>query len=94
MKQPMQVEGRLQMFYWGSEKRSALSEKLYLLSCKEMSSVNHAKLSRVFSETMQTQWPDYVKFDNVLLLVTDGGPYMKKRGEGLSVTYPKLIDTC
>jgi hypothetical protein len=36
-----------------------------------------------------------VKFDDVLLLVTDAAPYMKKTAEGLSVSYPKLIHvTC
>jgi hypothetical protein len=32
-----------------------------------------------------------VKIDNVLLLVTDASPYMKKAAEGLSVSYPKLV---
>jgi hypothetical protein len=34
-----------------------------------------------FNEAMQTQWLDGVKFDNVLLLVTDGAPYKKKNRE-------------
>jgi hypothetical protein len=32
--------------------------------------VNHTKIAHV-NEVMQTLWPDGVKFDNVLLLVTD-----------------------
>jgi hypothetical protein len=43
------------------------------------------------NEAKQTLWPDGVKFDNVLMLVTDAAPYMKKAAEGLSVSYPKLI---
>jgi hypothetical protein len=42
-----------------------LSEKLFLLSGKEMSAVNHTTIARVFSGAMQTLWPDGVKFDNV-----------------------------
>jgi hypothetical protein len=46
----------------------------------------------IFIEAMQTQWPEGVKFD-VLLLVTDVAQYMKKAG--LSVSYPKLMHvTC
>jgi hypothetical protein len=31
-----------------------------------------------------------MKFDNVLLLVTDAAPYMKTSSERLSVSHPKL----
>jgi hypothetical protein len=65
-----------------------LSEKSFLLSCKEMSAVNHTTIACVFNEAMQTLWPDGVKSDNVLLLVTDAALYMKKAAQGLSVSYP------
>jgi hypothetical protein len=72
-----------------------LSEKSFLLSCKEMSAVNHTKIARVFNEAMQTLWPHGVKLGNALLLVTDAACYVKKAAEGLSVSYPKLIHvTC
>jgi hypothetical protein len=67
-----------------------LSEKSLLLSCKEMSAVTHTTIACVFNEAMQTLWPDDVKFDNMLLLVTDATPNMKKATE-LLVSYPKLI---
>jgi hypothetical protein len=50
-----------------------------------MSAANQTTIARVFNEAMQTLWPDGVKLDNVLLLVTDAAPYMKKAAEGLSV---------
>jgi hypothetical protein len=43
-----------------------------------MSAVNHITIARVINEAVQTLWADGVKFDNVLLLVTDAAPYMKK----------------
>jgi hypothetical protein len=55
-----------------------------------MSAVNHTTIARVFTEALHTLWPDGVKYDNVLLLVTDAAPYMKKTAEGTSVSYPKL----
>jgi hypothetical protein len=39
-----------------------LSEKSFLLSCKEMSAVYHTTIARVFNEAMQALWPDGVKF--------------------------------
>jgi hypothetical protein len=50
------------------------SEKSFLLTCKEMSAVNHTTMARVFNEATQSLWPDGVKFDHVLLLVTDVAP--------------------
>jgi hypothetical protein len=41
--------------------------------------VNHTIIVRVYNEAMQILWPDGVKFDNVLLLVTDAVSYMKKQ---------------
>jgi hypothetical protein len=67
-----------------------LSEKSFSLSCKEMSAVYHTTAACVFNEAMQTLWPDGVKFDSMLLLVSDDALYMKK-SEGLSVSCPKLI---
>jgi hypothetical protein len=54
-----------------------LSDKSCLLSCKEMSAVNHTTIACVFNEAMQILWPFGMKFDN-MLLVTDATPYMKK----------------
>jgi hypothetical protein len=53
-----------------------------------MSAENHTTISRVFNEAMQTQWLDGVKFDNVLLLVTDGAPYKKKNRRRTSSDLP------
>jgi hypothetical protein len=74
----MQVEGRFANVVIGVLKNGqTLSEKSFILSCKEMSAVNHTKIARVFNEAMQTLWPHGVKFDNALLLVTDAARYMK-----------------
>jgi hypothetical protein len=52
-----------------------------------MSAVNRTTIAHVFNEAMQTLWTGGVKFDSVLLLVTDDPPYMKWTAEGLSVSY-------
>jgi hypothetical protein len=53
-----------------------------------MSAVNHTT-ARVFNAAIQILWQDDMKFDEVLLTVTDDARYMK-RAAGLSVGYPKL----
>jgi hypothetical protein len=39
--------------------------------------VNHTTIAHVFNEAMQPLWPDGVKFDSVLLLVTDATVHEK-----------------
>jgi hypothetical protein len=51
-----------------------------------MSAVNHTTIAPVFTEALQALWPDGVKYDNVLLLVTDAATYTKKAAEGPSVS--------
>jgi hypothetical protein len=53
--------------------------------------VNHKRTAHVFNEAVQILWPDGLKFDNVLLLVTDAALYMTKREQILSLSYPKLL---
>ena len=66
----------------------------FLLACEEISVVNHTTVACVFNDAMHILWPGGVKYDNVLLL-TDAAPYMIKAGEGLAVSYPKMIHvTC
>jgi hypothetical protein len=71
------------MYYCGFEKRPNAVREIIFPSCQKMSAVNHMTVARVFSEAMQTLWPDGVKFDSVLLLFTDAAPYMKKAAEEL-----------
>ena len=66
-----------------------LSEKFFLLACKDISVVNHTTAARVFNDAMHILWPRGVKYDNVLLLLIDAAPYMIKAGEGLSVSYTR-----
>jgi hypothetical protein len=40
-----------------------VSEKSILLSCQEVSTVNHITRARMFNEGMQTLWPNDVKSD-------------------------------
>jgi hypothetical protein len=52
-------------------------EKSFLLSYKEISSVNHTTAAHIFNEAVQTLWPDGVKGGNIMLPVTGSTLYMK-----------------
>jgi hypothetical protein len=55
------------------------------------SAVNRTRVARVVNEAMRTLWPDGVKLDIALLLVTEAVPYMQQAAERLPASYPKLI---
>jgi hypothetical protein len=42
--------------------------------CQGMCEINHTRMAHVSNENMQTLGSNGVKFDNVLLLVTDAAP--------------------
>ena len=55
-----------------------LSGKFFLLACEEISAVKHTTVARVFIDAMHILCSGGVKYDNVLLLLTDAAPYMIK----------------
>lgn len=72
-----------------------VSERSFLIACKEMPAANHITVARLFNESMHILWPNGVKYDNVLILLSDAAPYMKKAAEALSVSYPNMLHvTC
>lgn len=71
------------------------SELSFLVKCKELPAANHVTIVRLFNETMHMIWPNGIKYDNVLLFLSDGAPYMRKAGEVLSVSFSYMIHvTC
>jgi len=44
---------------------------------------------------MHLLWPEEVRYDDVLLFLSDAAPYMVKSGKSIQVFYPKVIHvTC
>ncbi|PSN35166.1 hypothetical protein C0J52_23486 [Blattella germanica] len=77
------------------ENNEIVSKRYFQLACREISASNHVTMAHLFNESLQLIWLNGVKFDNVLLLLTDAAPYMKKAAEGLSVSFPNMIHvTC
>ena len=66
-------------------------ELLFLIVCKEISAANHITVAGLYNKSMHLLWPKLIKYDNVLLFITDSVLYTKKAEEALCVSYLKLI---
>ena len=52
--------------------------KTHLLNCEEMESVNHRSMAKFIDRSLSILWNDDSKYDKLLLLLTDGAPYIVK----------------
>lgn len=67
----------------------------FLLTSELLERVNHLTIFNLFEQSMLLLWPDGVKRENVLLLVTDGASYMQKAAKKIQQLYPGLVHvTC
>lgn len=71
------------------------STKAYLLEVRQLEKANHSAVSQLFTESLKLLWNQELKYENVLLFVTDAAPYMIKAASVLKVLFPKMIHiTC
>jgi len=69
--------------------------KQFLINCGELNKCNHQMVTRFFNDTMGLLWLQAVKYENVLLFLTDAALYMLKTGNILTTFYPKMLHlTC
>ncbi|KAJ4442676.1 hypothetical protein ANN_04265 [Periplaneta americana] len=67
----------------------------FLLTAEVLDKVNHASIVTLFENSMSLLWPDGVKRENILLLVTDSAAYMMKAGRQIKLSYPNICHmTC
>ena len=52
--------------------------KTFLLNCAILQETNHSTVSKLIMDSLYLLYPQGIKYDNILLLVTDGAAYMKK----------------
>ena len=57
--------------------------KIFLLTTEVLEKVNHQSICKLFHQSMFLLWPEGIKHDNVLLLVSDAAPYMVKAGKAI-----------
>lgn len=69
------------------------SSKLFLLNIKILEHVNCSTVPKFFNDLLAFLWPVGVKYDNVLLFLSDAASYVVKAAARLKILYPKLL-TC
>lgn len=69
--------------------------KPYVLNAEVLERVNNSTVSQFFTNSLNILWTNGVKFNRVLLLLSDAAGYMIKCYEILHILYPKMIHvTC
>jgi hypothetical protein len=68
----------------------------FLFNCAVLDRVNQNTVGQLFDETMHLLWPGGIRYERVVLLVTDAARYMKAFGRNQREgSYPKLVHiTC
>jgi len=64
--------------------------KHFLINTEVLEKVNHSTISKLFDRSLQIIWPNGIKHDQVLLLLSDAAPYMVKAGKAIKVFYSKM----
>ena len=69
--------------------------EVFLLTSEVLETVNHSTICRLFDKCMFLLWPEGIRYDDVLLFVTDAAPYIVKAGKAIQAFYPKMVHiTC
>ena len=69
--------------------------KIYLLTTDTLNVTNSSTIAQLFTSSLGLLWLDGIKYNNVLLFVTDAAPYMRKAATALKVLFPNMIHiTC
>ena len=79
----------------GALRTSEASSEKYLLNMSFVKETNSTTITQCVTDSLNILWPDGIKYNQFLLLVTDAAPYMGCAGQTLCGTYPKLTHiTC
>jgi transcriptional regulator of met regulon len=65
--------------------------RTFLLTTEELEATNSSTIAQLFTSALTLLWPEGIKYNNVLLFVTDAAPYMKKAAQGLKVMFPSML---
>jgi len=69
--------------------------KHFLINTQVLEKVNHSTTSKLLDRSLQIIWPNCIKQDHVLLLLSDAAFYMVKAGKVIKVFYSKMTHvTC
>lgn len=69
--------------------------KSYVLNIKEVDRCNSSVIASFVNDSLSLLWPDGIKYQNVLFIVTDAAPYMIDAFNSFKYLYPNMIHmTC
>jgi len=51
---------------------------------------NHTSIAKLLDKALHLLWPQGIKYDNILLFLSDAAPYMVKAGKGIKIMYSKM----
>ena len=67
----------------------------YLLSSEILDQISSSNISQAFTRALTLLWPENIKYDSVLLLITSSSRHMTEAANALKVFFPSLIHlTC
>ncbi|KAL4154240.1 hypothetical protein QTP88_002065 [Uroleucon formosanum] len=69
--------------------------KIFLLTTEILEKANHSTIVKLFDKSMFILWPNGIRHDDVLLILSDAAPYMVKAASTIKVLYSKIVHiTC
>jgi len=69
--------------------------EIFLINVEELDKINHSTICKAFDRSLFLIWPEGIRYDDMLLFLTDATPYMKKAARHLQVFYTKIVHvTC
>lgn len=67
----------------------------FLLNSQVLAKANSLTIAKLFDDSMHILWPEIVRYNDVLLYLSDTSPYMVNSGNAIKIFYPKVIHvTC
>ena len=68
---------------------------IFLLNSTQLECTNSTTIAQFIASSLSLLWPESIKYNNILLLVTDAAAYMKKTAASLQILYPNMLHlTC
>ena len=68
---------------------------IFLLNTEALEKTNHSTVSKLFDKSLSILWPGGIRYDGVLLFLSDAAPYMIKCGKSLNAHHSKMVHvTC
>jgi len=64
--------------------------KIFLLLTEALEKSNHTNIAKLLDKALHLLWPQGIKYNNILLFLSDAAPYMVKAGKGIKIMYSKM----